>query len=123
MLYKTMDTKIIQPDKLKATLIKRTAEKTGEAEDVVSKIIDFEFTDAREALKRFSEVEITGFGKFIVSNAKVRKKIRRLHDIEEAYITNLQDEPEEMTDRRRDLLLTKLGMAREAIEYLKTRML
>ncbi len=115
--------KIIPQDKFKDVLIKRTSEKTEVPEEVVAKIIDFEFKDARDALHRFSQVEISGFGKFIVSNAKTRKKIRRLHDIEEAYIRKLDNETLDLADSKKDLLLSRLGVVRENIERLKTRMI
>lgn len=119
--YKTMDTKIISPDNFKDHLISKTATKTGRSEDIIDKIITFEFKELKDAVKHFSQVEITGFGKYLISNGKLKRKLGRLLDIEEAYTLKLERE-EDMNEKRRGQLLLRLGITRENIEYLKARM-
>lgn len=117
-----MDTKVISPDKLKEVLISRTVDKTSQSEDIVDKIINFEFKEARDAFKQFGEVEISGFGKFVISQAKLRKKLKRLIEIEEAYILKFDREGETMTDRKKQQCVQRLNLTRESIGYLKTKL-
>lgn len=119
MNKRTID--IIPPDKLKDTLIKGAAEKTGKSEDIIEKVINFAFSDAKDAAKEYGEVEISGFGKFIISNAKITRKMRRFLDIEEAYILRMKD-GDDLSERKQEQLIHRLGLARETIEHLKSRM-
>src|SRR5271167_2883740 len=73
--------KLVSPDKLRDVLITRTAIKTLQSEKVVEKVISFQFRDANEAIKLCNQVEISGFGKFISSRSKMRKKLRKMEVI------------------------------------------
>lgn len=71
-------TKEIPSDKLRSTLITKTAIKTLRSESLVEKVINFAFKDALRELSEGTEVEISGFGKFFVSNSKSRKRTMHL---------------------------------------------
>jgi nucleoid DNA-binding protein len=114
---------VIQLDKMKESLITTTAVKTMQSQEVVDKVINFEFKEARDALKIYGEVEISGFGKFIVSQAKLARKLRMQLDIEAAYIKKIEREGDEMSSRKKEDLIIRLSKTRDTITYLKTKLL
>lgn len=113
---------VIPLDKMKDYLIAETTIRTLQPENVVDKVINFEFKEARDALKLFGEVEISGFGKFIVSQAKLRRKLIMQVTIENAYIKKIERNLEILSDKKRDELTARLEKTRETIEYLKTKL-
>lgn len=110
----------IPADKLKGVLITKTAIKTLINEDVVEKIISFEFKDVLRAMKEHHQVEISGFGRFMISPNKTAKKIskleRRIDYINQKIIQN-----DEMPEGKKAYWLGIIKREEETIQYLKTR--
>jgi len=113
----------IPQDKLKDVLISKTATKLSCSEDTVDKVIGFQFKEAKDAFKQYSEVEISGFGKFTISQPKVRRKLRRMMDLHELTIGRMVREDETLTERRRSSFLSKISKLKEAIDHLKTKLI
>jgi len=67
----------IHRDKLKQTLITRTAIKTLKSESVVEVIINHSFKQANKKTKLEDEIEISGFGVFMLSQRKLQKCLRK----------------------------------------------
>lgn len=62
-------------------LIRKTAVKLMIDETIVDKVISNEKKSINKAFKTYSEVEISGFGKFFISQVKTRKKLVTLNNI------------------------------------------
>lgn len=96
----------------KEQLIKNTAEQLGQPEDVVGRVVSWSFKDANKALKLYSEVEISGWGKFILSQAKLRKRIERM---EKSLIT-LENSDDVQTNEE------KIEGMRKSLEYFYSKL-
>ena len=97
-MKKTQDS--IATDKLKAVLVTRTAIKTLVPEDIVEKVIMFQFKDARDAMTEHEQVEITGFGKFMTSPNKLKNQIHKLEETLKSMEAKFRDRPNEIPARR-----------------------
>lgn len=90
----------IETDKLKGVLITRTAIKTLVPEDIVEKVVMFQFKDFLQAIKEHEQIEVTGFGKFMTSPNKIAKKLERLEGALEAMNKKIKERPHEITPGR-----------------------
>jgi len=108
-------------DKMKEVLISETAIRLLQPQDTVDKVINFEFKEARDAFKLHGEVEISGFGKFVVSQAKLRRKLNMQVIYETAYLKKLEKD-EFLTTKKKEDLIVRLNQTRATIEYLKTKL-
>lgn len=108
-------------DKLKGVLVTRTAIKTLTPEDIVERVIMFQFKDARDQVHTYEQIEISGFGKFITSPLKIRRKLEKM----ERILTNMerleQERTEELSDKKLEYWNKRMENNREIITYLKTR--
>jgi hypothetical protein len=116
----------IAPEKLKDILLSKTAVDTGQSKDIVEKVISFQFRDALKMLREVKEVELTGLGKFMMSNRKVSKKISLIENIVGNLETGLAKGmsadggllgPEEMISWK-----MKLDNSNELLAYLKSKL-
>ena len=110
-MLRVEENKIIQADKIKDVLITRTAIKPLQSERTVEAIISFQFENAKEATRKHMTVEISGFGVFFVSKAKVKKRIKKY----QRAIDYVKENP---TDINKD----KLEKFEEIVRYLKTKL-
>lgn len=111
--------KIISPEKLRDVLITRTAIQNLQSESVVEKVISFQFQEAVKRLKVHHEVEISGFGKFLISPSKLAKRIKKVQ-LAATNVQNLLDKGGLSEERVKDLE-RKLKGSNEVLNYLKTR--
>ena len=74
---------------MKDKLILKVAEQCDLSQDIVHRIISFQGEDALKHIKIVHELEFSGFGKFLLSQHKVKRKIKKLEDI--IYYLNLKD--------------------------------
>lgn len=58
--------------------------------DVVEKVIGWSYKKAAEATKMYDEIEVSGFSKFQLSKAKVKRRIKTLERMEK----HLENNPE-----------------------------
>lgn len=112
-------TQIVSPDKLKDVLITRTAIKTLQQEDIIEKVVSHEFKSAKDALKIYREVEISGFGKFIIYPKKLTKKINKKLEIKARIDWQLANG--DLSVEKREDYLIKSEAIEEEITYLKTK--
>lgn len=59
----------------KELLIEKTADDLGQPLSIVEEVVGWVMKDTFKALKKYDEVEVSGFGKFLISQAKLRKRI------------------------------------------------
>jgi len=109
----------IDADKLKGVLITRTAIKTLVPEDIVEKVIMFQFKDARDAMVDHEQVEISGFGKFMTSPNKIRRKIQKLEILIFNMEAKLKDRPEEI--RNMETWNNMMEKLKATVAYMKTK--
>ena len=108
----------ISADKLKGVLITRTAIKTLIPEDIVEKVIMFQFKDFKSMIHIHEQVEISGFCKFMTSPNKLKKKIERLEAVIAYYTSKYNEESEEI---KKDRYLKAIEEITDTVTYLKSR--
>lgn len=64
--------------KLHDFLIRKTAVKTMQMEEVIEKVVSHEKREINNALRTLTQVEISGFGKLYLSPVKLRNKLKYL---------------------------------------------
>lgn len=113
----------IATDRLKGVLITRTAIKTLVAEDIVEQIISFQFKDVKELVRSYNEVEISGFGKFLVSAAKLRKKIAKLNLVIASIEKKLEEEEKQggIPLKKKEYWLDHIEKLKGILEFLNTK--
>lgn len=109
-----------EADRIKSILITKTAIKELTSEDVIEKVIMFQFKDFRKMVFEHDQVEISGWGKFLVSPNKVRKKEEKLHNSINKFQGKLDNEPD-ASGSRRDYWTEMVRKAHELLADLKTR--
>lgn len=62
---------------LKEQLEKKTAEELGQAEDLVHTVLAWCFKDVTKAAHVYDAIELSGLGKLMISQNKLRKKIQK----------------------------------------------
>jgi nucleoid DNA-binding protein len=111
----------IPADKLKGVLITRTAIKTLVPEDIVEKVITFQFKDATKAMKQHEQIEISGFGKFMTSPRKIEKKIAKLEETLMGMNTKLKERAHEIPERRLAIWDKLTESIEKELSFLKTK--
>lgn len=106
-------------EKVKDVLITRTAIKTLKPEQIVEKVISFQFRDAREHTRMVDEIEISGFGKFIRSKAKTARKLNKLNAAKERLLLNLQDDDRSI--EQKEAIREKLSAMEISIQFLQDK--
>lgn len=110
----------VVPDELHALLVTKTAIKTLRSETLVQKVIGFQFSQARKSFRNVGEVEISGFGRFVESPHKIRRKLDKFIKIVETMLRSI-DEKKVDSDKERVYRITVVSMLRE-IFYLRTKL-
>lgn len=109
-----------EADRIKSILITRTAIKELISEDIVDRVINFQFKDFKDMVHEHDQIEVSGFGKFLVSMTKVeRKKIKLQKVIDD--LKNKLDTDTEMPAGRRAYKEEILKNTISIFEDLKTR--
>lgn len=104
---------------IKDYLVRKTSVKKMLPENIVSAIIDDAFKGANEATQSNNEVEISGLGKFMLSEKKAKDGLESMTKIKAAYLIKLQTETDEI---KRKNLLKRVASADETIEYLERKL-
>lgn len=110
---------VLPTEKVKDVLVTKTAIKLLRPENVIERVVAFQFKDAVAAFKEYSEVEVSGFGKFYVSESRTKKKILMYEGAIRKYNKELDSNPEE---ERKAFILSKIKDLEELIEYLKGKL-
>lgn len=66
---------------IKDELVKKVSEELEINENVVEKVVSWSYKKANEAMSINNEVEISGIGKFMLSKAKLNRRIGRYEDM------------------------------------------
>ncbi len=91
---------------VKEELIQKVATDLELPEDLVFSIIAFQGEDALQAVKTVHELEFSGFGKFLLSQTKVNKKI----DICQQALVKYAEDPERVEGLRKAIEEYKLKL-------------
>jgi nucleoid DNA-binding protein len=75
---------VLRGTNIKDQLVQQVAEDLKQPENVVDKVITHQFKHANQAMKLYSQVEISGFGKFEQSQAKIKRRIQKKEEIRDA---------------------------------------
>jgi nucleoid DNA-binding protein len=111
----------IATDKLKGVLVTRTAIKTLVPEDIVEKVIMFQFKDVRDAMIEHEQIEISGFGKFMISPNKLRKKIEKLEGALKGMELKIRERPHEIPANRLAVWDKMTQNTENILAYMKTK--
>lgn len=85
----------------------------------IEAVVEHQFQEAHEAMKKVHSVELSGFGKFIFST----KKVERVLDASQKKIKILQNSLSgDLTDTARKKIETKIETLTKYIEILKSRL-
>lgn len=100
-------------------MITRTATSCLVDEVIVEQIVNFQAKDASNAVKVYNEVEFVGFGKFLLREYKVKKRISNL----EKGIQNSEAQLEVATSEVRiKYLKAKIEGMIKQLQYLKSKL-
>jgi nucleoid DNA-binding protein len=111
----------ISSDKIRGVLITRTAIKTLIPEDIVEKVVMFQFKDFRDAVDKHEQIEISGFVKFMTSPAKIRKKIERMEGALVSMDKKIKERPHEIPEKRLAVWDKMTETTKEIIAELKSK--
>lgn len=111
----------IDTSKLKGVLITRTAIKTLVPEDIVERVIMFQFKDIKDATLIHEQVEVSGFGKFLISNNKLEKKRKELAATLVNMEKKVRERPHEIPAKRLENWDKMTQDTQDRLEYLKTK--
>lgn len=114
--------KIVRPEaeRIKSILITKTAIKELVSEDIVDRVINFQFKDFRDMVFEHDQIEISGFGKFLVSPNKVARKVEYMERTIAKYRNKLETQPD-ATEKNKEYWQSNVTTATAALEDLKTR--
>lgn len=111
----------IQADKLKGVLITKTATKTLASEDIVEKVVSFQFKEVVHFMKEHEQLEVTGFGKFLISPAKLERRRKKLEGILESMKKKIEEKPDEIRPGRLAVWDKLTERVEEMLAFLKTK--
>jgi len=67
--------------KIKDRLLEKTAEDLGQPLNIVEDTMRWMFKDMTKAFKIYEQIEMSGFGTFLMSQAKLKRRIKKLERI------------------------------------------
>lgn len=77
---------------IKETLLEKTAEDLQHPYSVVENVMGWVFKDVLKAFKRHTQIEISGLGYYIISEAKLRRRVETLERVKHLLEAKPQDE-------------------------------
>jgi nucleoid DNA-binding protein len=105
---------------VKDFLMKKLSLKLNVSERVIDAVISNQFSSAFQATSHYNTIEISGFGKFIFSQVKAKRQMKKYMDTLVVYDKQLED-PDITADALRGLNLRKASLLK-SIEHLKPKM-
>lgn len=104
---------------LKAFLIANLVEKLNVPQGTIEKIIAFQGEDALRAIEEYNEVEFSGFGKIMISQSKLKRKIEKNETAIERMKALLNSSTlSEVKRKRCEIAIPEIE---ESLKYLKTK--
>lgn len=107
----------MEREKVHDLLVKKTAIRTLTPESVVEKIISFQGKDASKYVRSVNQVELSGFGKFMRSQNKTKKKI----DSMEKNLERMKNQLLEAAGDEEEAIRKKISHTEECLIYHKTK--
>jgi nucleoid DNA-binding protein len=114
----SLRTEKIRVNKQAEVFITKTATKTLTNPRVVDRVMNFHFRDLLKALSSYSSVEISGFGRFTMSQNKLLKKLKA--NIEKVVELRSQIEIGQYS-KSEEQTKSKLAQLEKDIAYLESR--
>jgi nucleoid DNA-binding protein len=111
----------IEADKVKGVLMTRTAIKTLIPEDIVEKVIMFQFKDLKDNMLEHEQLEVSGFGKFMTSPAKIKRKIDKLEAVLINMEKKIREKPEQIAPSRLAMWDKMTQRTEDVLAFLKTK--
>lgn len=99
---------------VKDKLIKKVADELKFEEVVVEKVIAWSFENANKATHHHNEIEFSGFGKIMVSQYKLKRRMEKMQIFINSY-------HQQLLSGETPLLLKRLKSAEEMMEYYKMK--
>lgn len=96
-------------------VVKETAEQLQQPVSIVETVLMDQFKQAFKATHEVAEIEFSGFGNLKISASKLRKRIQKHETYRNAYIRELQGDPENLT------LMKKLHQVDKDLEHFYAR--
>lgn len=110
---------IVSREKVRGLLIKQVAEEHSLPIDTIDEIISFQFKDANAALKTSQQVEISKFGKFMISQSKLKRRVESFHRI----IKGLEKKDiSEYTSRKKESHFRQIQAAKDKLKFLQEKL-
>ena len=95
--------------------------KTLVTEDIVEKVIMFQFKDIKEATHTYEQIEISGFGKFMTSRKKIERKKEKLEAVLENMKKKFEERPQEIPAFRLNMWDKMVSDTTNTLEFVKTK--
>jgi nucleoid DNA-binding protein len=114
----SLKTEKIRISKQGDVFITKTATLTLTNPTTVEKVMNFHFRDLLKALSTYKSVEITGFGKFTLSQNKLKRRLKELYSIRERAEKLLE---EKVDCKNEEDLKRRLNNVNKDIAYLEAR--
>lgn len=83
---------VLKGTNIKDKLVSQIAEDLKQPEYVVDKVISHQFKHANQSMRQYSEIEISGFGTFFQSQAKIKRRIEKLEPIRDILQAKTEEE-------------------------------
>ncbi len=103
-------------------LVRKVAVRVMKGEEIVAKVISHSFKEAHAALKVHSEVEISGFGKFYISQVKLKNRIATCQTIITRLLAKHEDHLAKGMGEEAELDLKKLESTKATLKYYLERL-
>lgn len=83
---------VLKGTNIKDNIISQVAEELKQPEHVVDRVVSHQFKHANQSMRQYSEIEISGFGTFFQSNAKIKRRINKLEPIRDVLQKKTEEE-------------------------------
>jgi nucleoid DNA-binding protein len=105
---------------VKDWIIRKLAPKMLISEKTIEAVVNHQFQEANQALRKHKSLEISGFGKFFFNEGKAKKQMAKFESQKALFEKLLQNET--LTEQRKKSLELKVQIAQDNIRDLKPRM-
>lgn len=105
-------------DNVREKLMQQTAQDVKQPLDLVEKVISFQFKHAAQAVRLYGEVEFSGFGKIIISQQKLRRRIQT----QERILGCLEQKLPLAPEKEQETITLKMDSIREQLAFYKTKL-
>lgn len=105
---------------IKEVIIRRLSQESQIPIATIKAVIENQFKTAEKAIDYCTSIELAGFGKFMMSKRRLEMRLRAFQMGVDRY-EELLTSNEELTDMRREGLVTRVASLKKLIIYLKRK--